>query len=603
MARSLFWKITLPTAILVLAGMGALGLYLVQTMRAALVDSLEIRLTDEARLVAGFVSPEFSNQTGLDALAKSLGADMGARITLIARDGTVLGDTDENPATMANHGSRPEIAAALAGNTGRVVRYSTTLRKNMMYVAVPVTYENRIIGVARTSLPLTSVEGLVDHIIITIVVAIAIAAAFVILATAALSRNITRSVWQITAAAEQIAAGKLGRQIKISTSDEIGRLGKAFNRMSLSLQDSMSQISEEKNKLQTILFNLTDGVVMVDREGKILLVNPKTENLFGFRERDMIKRPLIEAVKDHEIDTILKRCLAGHSLVADQMETGFPKRFLRTIAVPLGEDKSGGALVLFQDLTELRALQTMRRDLVGNISHELRTPLAGIKVMVETLQSGAIGDRQAAQDFLKRINDEVDRLTQMVSEITELSRIETGQDNFDFQLTDIARIIEEVVSQLTPLAERGQIALHTVPGALPLVPLDKGRIRQALVNIIHNAIKFNRPGGTVTVATAVEDGAAVVNITDTGVGISVEDLPHVFERFYKADKARSKGGSGLGLAIANHTIQAHGGKIKVRSQEGKGSTFSFSLPLVQNLDRKSLPSKITWTNGFGQDIP
>jgi two-component system phosphate regulon sensor histidine kinase PhoR len=235
---------------------------------------------------------------------------------------------------------------------------------------------------------------------------------------------------------------------------------------------------------------------------------------------------------------------------------------------------------LFQDLTELRNLQTMRRELIGNISHDLRTPIAGIKAMVETLQDTAIDDKQVALDFLTRINGEVDRLTQMVTELTELSHIETGKAELRRVPTNLNSLIEEVISQMRPQAESKPVTFTTdFNSNLPVIKIDKDRIRQTLTNLVHNAIKFNNPGGKVTISTTFHNESAIVSVSDTGMGISKEDLPHIFERFYKADKARSQGGSGLGLAIAKHTIQAHGGSISVKSEQGKGSVFSFNLPI------------------------
>jgi two-component system phosphate regulon sensor histidine kinase PhoR len=215
----------------------------------------------------------------------------------------------------------------------------------------------------------------------------------------------------------------------------------------------------------------------------------------------------------------------------------------------------------------------------------LRTPIAGIKAMVETLKDSAINDKEATMDFLARIDNEVDRLTQMVSELTELSRIETGRAELRMAATDLNLLIEEVVAQMNPLAEKQQVTISTdLDKDIPMVGADKERIRQTIINLVHNAVKFNHPGGRVAVSTRADGESVTVNVSDTGIGISKEDLPYVFERFYKADKARTKGGSGLGLAIAKHTIQAHGGNIWAQSEEGKGSTFSFSLPLKANPD-------------------
>ncbi|MEJ2047318.1 MAG: ATP-binding protein, partial [Dehalococcoidia bacterium] len=258
-----------------------------------------------------------------------------------------------------------------------------------------------------------------------------------------------------------------------------------------------------------------------------------------------------------------------------------PSRFLRIIALPLKTDRSTtGAWVLFQDLTELRSLQTMRRELVGNISHELRTPLSTIKAIVETLKDGAINDQEVAEGFLTSIDSEVDRMTQIVAELTELSRIETGKAEFNLEETNLNLLVKETMAQLSPYAERQGVAVATdLSDNLPPVTADRERIRQVVTNLLHNAIKFSHQGGRVVISTRQEGGYVSVSIADKGIGIAREDLPHVFERFYKADKSRSGGGTGLGLAIAKHVVQAHGGEISVQSEEGKGSVFSFTLPL------------------------
>jgi two-component system phosphate regulon sensor histidine kinase PhoR len=222
----------------------------------------------------------------------------------------------------------------------------------------------------------------------------------------------------------------------------------------------------------------------------------------------------------------------------------------------------------------------MRQELVGNISHDLRTPLAGIKIMVETLQDGAIDDKNAAIDFLTRIESEVDRLTQMVAELTELSRIEAGSAGLKKETVNLNELINEAAMQLKPLADKQNVTLNTtLSGNLPPVIVDRDRLSQTITNLMHNAIKFNRSGGSVTITTTYDNKIIMVKVNDTGTGIPRADLPHIFERFYKADKSRTNRGSGLGLAIAKHTIEAHGGTIGAQSEEGKGSTFSFTIPL------------------------
>ncbi|MDO8715237.1 MAG: ATP-binding protein [Dehalococcoidales bacterium] len=586
MSRSIYWKIAIPFTALILAGMIALGFYMVDSARNTQIHQLESQLTNEAKLIADIAAPGFIEPTGsvnLDALAKNTGNEIGTRVTLIALNGTVLGDTDQNPAVMENHATRPEVIAALAFGTGQATRYSATLHETMMYVAVPVRASGEVKGISRVALPLTTVEGSVRSTVITIILAIATATLLLMLAAVIIARLITRPVRQITKAAEGIAAGKLDQQIPIKSNDEIGRLGRAFNEMSSTIKNNMGAISREKGRLTAIMSGLTDGVVMTDTEGKIVLANPAGEKLFNFQEKEAINRRLIEVVRDHEADDVLKLCLKTGQTQSVQFETTFSKRFLRAIAAPITEGGLSGALLLFQDLTELRNLQTMRRELLGNISHDLRTPLAGIKAMVETLQGNTIDDREAAQDFLNRIDSEIDRLTQMVSEITELSRIETGKAELELAPTNLNILIEGAIIQLNPLAERQQVTIATeLDTNLPNTMADGDRIRQTIINLVHNAIKFNHSGGKVTVSTQSNKDSVTVNVADTGTGIAKDDLPRVFERFYKSDKSRSRGGSGLGLAIAKHTIQAHGGTIQAQSEEGKGSIFSFTLPIKTN---------------------
>jgi two-component system, OmpR family, phosphate regulon sensor histidine kinase PhoR len=584
LSRSIYWKLTVPLILLVLLALGFLGFYMINTTRSSQISHLKSQLVNEAKLVANISTSSFADpvqQANLDTIAKTISGEISTRITFIAKDGTVLGDSDQDPATMENHLTRPEVAAALATGEGQTTRYSATLHENMMYVAVLVKNQGQLLGIARVALPLTTVESSVNAEVTTILSGIAIAALLFIVAAALITRMITRPVRQITKAAESIASGNLEQIIPTRTYDEIGRLGHAFNDMSQHLKTTMASIVEGRSNLAAVLTNLTDGVLMTDSEERIILANPAAERLFNFKEKNTTGHTLIETVHDYEIADLVKKCLSTNHEQTLQLESA--GRFLRVIAVPIAPDRSLATLVLFQDLTELRNLQTMRRELIGNISHDLRTPIAGIKAMVETLKDSALNDKEAAANFLTRIDDEVDRLTQMVTELTELSHIETGRAELRRTPTNINLLVEEVVAQMNPLAANRPVTIFTdLKSNPPIIKVDRDRIRQTLINLIHNAIKFNKPGGKIIISTVYDTESITVSVSDSGTGISPEDLPHIFERFYKADKARSRGGSGLGLAIAKHTIQAHGGTISVKSEEGKGSIFSFNLPFHSN---------------------
>ena len=580
MLKSIQWRIAIPFIILTLVSAGITGGYLVSFTRSSQIDNLRFHLEEEARITAEASLPLLIQGNNADILAKKLGQEIEGRVTIIAPDGKVLGDSQEDPATMENHATRPEVKDALISGLGESTRYSITLDEQMMYVAVPISNQGTVLGVARVALPLTTIEKSVNHLTLTIVLAMAVVAILTILAAGFIARRTTGPLRQLTKATKQISAGQLGQKIIVQTGDEVGQLGNAFNEMSLSLKSSMEAVSAEKAKLSTVLNNMVDGLILTDKEGNVSAANRTAGRLFGFEDKNAAGKPIIEVVRDHEVDAVLKMCLQTNKEQTAQFESSVTKRFLRVVAAPVADGKTSEILFLFQDLTEVRNLQTMRKELVGNISHELRTPIAGIKAMVETLRDGAVDDKEAAKDFLARIEAEVDRLAQTVSELTELSRIETGKAELRIEPLNLNSLVKDVIAQLTPLAERQQVTMSAnLAPNLPEVRADRDRIRQTIINLVHNAIKFNGIGGNVVLSIRSDSNTVTVEISDTGIGISKEDLPRVFERFYKADRNRSKGGSGLGLAIAKHTIQAHGGKIWATSEQGKGSIFSFSLPL------------------------
>ncbi len=579
------WRIVILFILLILGSMGILGIYLVNFIRDTQIDSLRSQLEQDARLVAEAALPALSDTTKVDnvaVLAREFGKKINVRVTIVAPSGVVLGDSEQDPSIMGNHAARPEVVDAIKSGIGDSVYYIKITGQRMMYVAVPIASQGQIMGVASVGLSLATIESSLNRVTTTIVLSIVIIIILAIIAATLIARAITRPLRQLTRAAQKIAAGELDQHINLRASGEAGQIAQAFNEMSLKLRERVKGISDERNKLVAVLSSMADGVIMTDTERIIVMTNRAARRLFNLPE-DKIGQRLIHGVHDYEIDQVVQLCLNTSQEHTMQVEFGPDKRFLRVIAVPLGNAKLTGALLLLQDLTELRSLQTMRRELVGNVSHELRTPLAAIKAMVETLQNGAVSDIEVATDFLSRIDAEVDKMTHMVGELTELSRIETGQARLNLELTDINQLVIEATIRLMPQAGRQQVALLTkLYPELPLVGIDREQIQQVILNLAHNAIKFTPAGGRITVSTEIQQDSVIISIVDTGIGISKEDLPHVFERFYKADKARSGGGTGLGLAIARHIIQAHGGSIQVSSQEGEGSTFSFRLPLRAN---------------------
>jgi two-component system phosphate regulon sensor histidine kinase PhoR len=579
--RSIRWRIAIAFVALIVICIAGLSTYLSHFFRESYQDSLRQQLTNQALLVGDSSASYFaSGQNGdIDALAKRLGEQINARVTIIDKNGVVLGDSNENPATMENHANRPEVIQALAQGTGSSIRYSATLGYEMMYAAVAVTVNDEIVGVARVSLPLTEINQALGHINRTIIWGAVIAAAVAILLALQLSRIVTRPVKKLTQASKKMAEGELDQEIRVTSRDEVGELAKAFNRMAARLKEMVTLTTTERDRMAAILSNMGDGIFVVDGDSKVTMVNQAALRILQLAENEAQGRTFVEAVQDYELNSLLQRCLETREQQTGTVETSPRKQFLGVIVTPLKDE--GGCLLLIQDLTKLRWLETVRRDFVANISHELRTPTASIKALAETLQEGAIDDPYLAKDFLGKINAEVDRLTQMVQELGELSRIESGEALLQKKPFDMAETMEQATSRLKAQADRAGLSLNiAIPSPLPQALADRDKVEQVLVNLIHNAIKFTPPGGKIDISAKAEGNSILVSVADTGVGIPADDLPRIFERFYKVDRARTGSGIGLGLAIAKHIVEAHGGRIWAESIEGRGSTFYFTMPLA-----------------------
>jgi two-component system phosphate regulon sensor histidine kinase PhoR len=398
------------------------------------------------------------------------------------------------------------------------------------------------------------------------------------------------TVRHLTVAAERIAQGDLDARIVSFSGGEIGQLARAFNRMANKLQRQMNKRARERDRLQTVLQVLTDGVLIINRRGEVRLVNPAAERILQAPAPQILGRTITQAVRDHRIVELFQRCLqSGQEEVAMFEMEG--SRVLRVVAMPFLKGRNRGHVLMLQDFTQMRHLQTVRHDFISNISHELRTPLASLRALVDTLSDGALEDPPAAQRFLLRMEVEVDALTQLVQELLDLTQIESGQAPLRLEVY-AAESIGLGAERLRPQAERAQIDLQIeLSSTLPELMIDVDRVQQVVANLVHNAIKFTPAGGQIHVS-ASEDPAAgelIVAVRDSGAGIAADDLPRIFERFYKTDRARSGGGTGLGLAIAKHIVQAHGGRIWAESVPGKGSTFYFTLPTAapQQLEASS----------------
>ena len=420
-------------------------------------------------------------------------------------------------------------------------------------------------------------------LIIRVPLVMVVTTLLLILLHVGLVEYLARGVRRLTQVVERITEGDLDARILSLRHGELGELASAFNRMADKLQSQMKKRAREKERLNTVMRVMTDGVIILNRSGEVKLINPAGARLLNTSVDKAMDRSFVQVVRDHRIAELWKRCQSSGEEEVAAIELG-KTQFMRVVVTPFTR-RSGlgrGYLVMLQDLTQMRRLQTVRQDFISNVSHELRTPLASLRALAETLRDSALDDPPAAAHFLDRMEIEVDALTQMVEELLELSRIESGQVPLRLDPVAPYALISPAIERLRAQAERGQLAVQIdVPRDLPVVLVDTGQIHQVVINLLHNAIKFTPADGTITVSASADAANVTVSVADTGMGIASSDLPRIFERFFKTDRSRAVGGTGLGLAIAKHIVQVHGGTIWATSQEGRGSIFYFTMPRAE----------------------
>lgn len=588
MFTRIHWRIAASYVALITLVFLSLGVYLVGYLREQHLTRLEAELQRQARLVADNAQYHLATNgaASLDPLAKQLGREVGVRITLIAADGTVLGDSDHDPATMDNHATRPEVREALQTGSGESQRHSPTLEQELLYVAVPMRQGSAVVGVARVALPIREVREALNQVVVVVATALAAAALLAIVLAVVVARFTAQPIQALTRAVQQLADGAPHQIIPAEGRDEVSLLARAFNDMAVRLRAHLQTVEDERGRLASVLSHMTDGLVIVDWDGVVYLINPVAARLLEIAPPQAQGRSVIAVVRDHELAMLVGEVLAGDTAAVPPrlVELGSYGRrhaIQATVSrIPRGDGAGPQVLLVLHDVTELRRAESVRREFVANISHELRTPVSSLKALADTLLDGALEDPEVARDFLERMHVEIDGLAQLVAELLELARIESGQVALRLQPVDLVAVAGAAAERLRPQAERQglQLTIHRTD-KLPSIHADPERIQQVVINLVHNAIKFTPPGGRVRVGVAQRDDAIAVVVADNGVGIAGEVLPRLFERFYKADKARASGGTGLGLAIAKHLVQAHGGQIWAESAgEGQGATFTFTLP-------------------------
>jgi two-component system phosphate regulon sensor histidine kinase PhoR len=565
----------------------ASGVVAERRVRARELAHLERALERDALLVRELVGGRPLTReasTELQELALRASRAASGRITLVAPDGSVVADSDvadEALAGIENHAARPEVAAALAGRIGRDERRSATVGRRFLYLGVPAGPRAGG-GAIRLAVDLSAVEREAAALRRDLLAAALLGLAVVVPLALWLSRVALRPLREVAEAVARVAEGDLERRLPRAAGDDLGRIAAAVNEMAEQLRARLRELVEDKERLQAVLSGMVEGVLVVDAERRVVLANPRLRELFSFRG-DAAGRDLFEVVRRADLAEALDEAARGGGPVVRDLETSGPEpRQLELHAVRF---PTGGALLgvvaVLHDVTELHRLERMRRDFVANVSHELKTPLTAIRGFAETLAAGGVpeAERRSHLDVVLR---HAERLARLIDDLLELSRIEGQRGPLERTEVDVARAAALALRDLAPQLEARGLRASLAAGACGRACADRRAVEQILANLLDNACKYTEPGGRIEVRIAEAGGRVRVEVEDSGIGIPPEDLPRVFERFYRVDKARSRdlGGTGLGLAIVKHLVQALGGQVSVRSAPGSGSTFTVLLPAV-----------------------
>jgi two-component system phosphate regulon sensor histidine kinase PhoR len=589
--KRLFWQLYTSNFLIIFLALFAFTYLISGSFKNILFSQVSDDLKSRAQLlheeILQFVLSDRARD--LDTYCVNLGHRSSTRITVILPDGRVVADSERDPGSMDNHRERPEIRRALQGEVSTSTRFSATVQQNTMYAAIPLLAHDSIIGVLRTAVPVRRAEESVQALQWQIVLGGLIITLLAGLISLVVSRRITRPIQRLKDGAGLFAKGDLNFRLPVPDSEELSDLAEVMNNMAAQLQDRITIITQQHTQQDAVLSSMVEGVVAFDTDERLININRSAAQLLKVDAEKVLGKSIQEVVRNAGLQRFVEEALAsdtateGYVTLVDDME-----RFLQVHGSIL-KDEAGmpiGLVVVLNDVTELRALENVRRDFVANVSHELKTPITSIKGFVETLLDGAIANREDAVRFLGIVSNQADRLNAIIEDLLSLSRIEQSGDAKEIALASspVFDALHSAIQVCQHDAEMKGIRIHLQCAADVTALMNPPLLEQALVNLISNAVKYSEEGKNVWVDAVSEAKTGVrISIRDEGYGIEAEHLPRLFERFYRIDKARSRklGGTGLGLAIVKHIAHAHHGHVEVVSTPGEGSTFTITLPAMR----------------------
>ena len=578
----LFWKIGFTCLFLLLLMLVVLDTYVVQSLRK------------ESR-AGGFSQLESLMQVAIEKPPLTMEsaalrdwalwiAHGGIRVTLVSDAGVVLADSEKDPADMENHKNRPEIQEAISTGSGRAIRHSETIGYDLVYLARRIDSKNGRMLILRLAVPLNRLnEGVnafrsrlwITSLLILVVIG-GISLLFV--------RTVSNRIGRLREFSRRVAQGNFSPMPRERNNDELSELSGTLNQTASKLDQTIHTLTEERNQSAAILASMEEGVAVIDSDQRVIYYNQAFSRATGISDADRKGRPVVEIVNHPDLISLFQKALTSGHIVRGEVVVGSvqTKSYAITSTPVRSGDSVVGAVMVLHDISEIRRLERARRDFVANISHEFRTPLAAIQGFAETLLDGALEDSENGKRFIRIIYEHALRLGHLTEDLLKLARIEAGQLQLEIQPVNILQIMDPCIETTRIKAKQKGLILETDPvSESPLLHGDVRLLQEALQNLLDNAVRYTSPGGRIRIHAAVQGSEMTISVSDTGIGIQRADQLRIFERFYRADAARSResGGTGLGLSIAKHLVEAHGGRIRVESEIGQGSTFSIYLPL------------------------
>lgn len=578
-------RLTFSLLIAVFFVLVGLGFLLGQLFKEFYFEQLSDRLSKEAKLTAISIMETGLEHEDLLTIVNHMGEQLSARITVISEDGSVISETNADSAKMENHYYRPEIKDAREKGEGQATRYSDTVNADLLYYAVPLYEGEMIVGYVRLGLSIHMLNEVNQKIWGLLLISFSIAFFVIIILSTRISNEMAKPIEEATSVAKQLAKGNFKARASQGKNDETGQLSKSLNVLAQNLGEITKTYQAQQERLETLIENMGSGLILINSKGEISLINKSFKNLFNDDTEFWISKVYHHVIPHKQIIKFIQELFLTEEGQKKQivLPIQLEMRHFDVYGAPIissGEqERFKGIVLVFHDITELKRLEQMRKDFVANVSHELKTPVTSVKGFTETLLDGAAEDEELRNRFLKIIWDESERLQSLIQDLLDLSKIEQSQFQLNWQRVDLSMISDDVLVILNNKAEQKNLSLSKSKQGSSIIEGDPLRVRQIIINLISNSIMYTPPGGKIDVEIIELQNKVLLIVTDTGIGIRKDEMPRIFERFYRVDRARSRnsGGTGLGLAIVKHLVEAHHGEIKIDSELGKGTIFTIEF--------------------------